>query len=129
MDQILIEGLLLRCVIGCRVEERRDVSDVVVDMTIGADASVVGFSDDPADMWDYRAVTKAVLADVAPPAQFFTVEALATRIARTVILDGKAPWAMVRVRKPGALRFANMVGIEIRRHAADFAVAQGVDAA
>jgi dihydroneopterin aldolase len=39
MDLITIEGLRLRCVIGCKTEERRDRFGVVVDLTVGADAA------------------------------------------------------------------------------------------
>ena len=61
MDLITIEGLRLRCVIGCKGEERRDRSDVVVDLAIAADAAAAGDSDDLADAWDYRAAAKAVV--------------------------------------------------------------------
>jgi FolB domain-containing protein len=99
VDLIEIDGLRLRCVIGCRDEERRDRSDVVIDLAIGTDARPAGDSDDLADAWDYRAAAKAVIADVEASA-CFTVEALATRIARAVVTGCQAP--LVRVRKPGA---------------------------
>lgn len=128
MDLIKIRGLLLRCVIGCNPEERRGLSDVVIDLDIAADVRAVGISDNPNDMWNYRTAAKAVIADVVD-SQFLTIEALATRIARTLVVEGKAPWAMVRVTKPGALRFADSVGVEIRRSADDFAAVQEADAA
>jgi FolB domain-containing protein len=120
MDLITIEGLRLRCVIGCKAEERRDRSDVVIDLTIAADAAAAGNSDDLGDAWDYRAAAKAVIAGVES-SQCFTVEALATRIARIVVCDRGAPWTRVHVRKPGALRFADTVGVCIERTPADFA--------
>lgn len=119
MDLITIEGLRLRCVIGCKAEERRDRSDVVIDLTVAVDATAAGDSDDLADAWDYRAAAKAVIADVES-SRCFTVEALATRIARIVVCDWSAPWARVHVRKPGALRFADTVGACVERAPADF---------
>ena len=119
VDLINIEGLRLRCVIGCKAEERRDRSDVVIDLTIGTDAGPAGDSDDLGDAWDYRAAAKAVIADVEA-SQCFTVEALAARIARVIVRDRNAPWARVRVRKPGALRFADSAGVVIERTSADF---------
>jgi FolB domain-containing protein len=95
VDVIEIEGLRLRCVIGCRDEERRDRSDVVIDLRIGTDARPAGVSDDLADAWDYRAAAKAVIAEVEA-STCFTVEALATQIARTLITGCKAPYARVR---------------------------------
>lgn len=120
MDLITIEGLRLRCVIGCKAEERRDRSDVVIDLTIAADAAAAGNSDDLGDAWDYRTAAKAVIASVES-SQCFTVEALASRIARVVVCDRGAPWTRVHVRKPGALRFADTVGVCIERTPADFA--------
>ena len=120
MDLIEIDGLRLRCVIGCRAEERRDRSDVVIDLRIGTDGRRAGGSDDLADAWDYRAAAKAVIAEVEASA-CFTVEALATRVARVVVAGCGAPYARVRVRKPGALRFADTAGLVIERTPADFA--------
>jgi FolB domain-containing protein len=120
MDLITIEGLRLRCVIGCKAEERRDRSDVVIDLAAGIDATAAGASDDLADAWDYRTAAKAVIAGVES-SQCFTVEALATLIARTLVCDQGAPWARVHVRKPGALRFADMAGVCIERGRAEFA--------
>jgi FolB domain-containing protein len=119
VDLIEIEGLRLRCVIGCKAEERRNRSDVVIDLTVGTDAGAAGVSDDLADAWDYRAAAKAVIAGVEA-SECFTVEALATRIARIVVCDRGAPWARVRVRKPGALRFADCAGLILERTSADF---------
>jgi FolB domain-containing protein len=120
VDLIEIEGLRLRCVIGCSAEERRDRSDVVIDLTVGTDARGAGASDDLADAWDYRAAAKAVITEVEA-SQCFTVEALATRVARIVVCGQGAPWARVRVRKPGALRFADSAGLVLERTPADFA--------
>lgn len=119
MDLIEIDGLRLRCVIGCRDEERRDRSDVVIDLQIGTDARGPASSDDLADAWDYRAAAKAVIAGVEASA-CFTVEALATRVAEIVVAGCGAPYARVRVRKPGALRFADSAGLVIERTSADF---------
>lgn len=120
VDLIEIEGLRLRCVIGCRDEERRDRSDVVIDLTVATNANAAGASDDLADAWDYRAATKAVIAEVEA-SRCYTVEALATRIARIVVCDRGASWARVKVRKPGALRFADNVGLVLERTPTDFA--------
>jgi FolB domain-containing protein len=120
MDLIEIKGLRLRCVIGWRDEERRDRSDVVIDLAVGTDAGTAGDSDDLADAWDYRAASKAVIAAVEA-SQYRTVEALATRVARVLVCDQEAQWARVRVRKPGALRFADSAGLVLERSPADFA--------
>lgn len=122
MDMIEVEGLRLRCVIGCTTEERRGRSDVVIDLTVGIDARPAGSSDDLADAWDYRAATKTVIAAVEG-SECFTVQALTTKIAQLAVCDLNAQWVRVRVRKPGALRFADTVGLILERTQADFAPA------
>lgn len=124
MDLIQIGGLRLRCIIGCKQEERRDRSDVVIDLRIGTDASLAAARDDLADGWDYRSAVKAVIAAVEG-SSCKTVEALATLVARTLVTGCGAPYVMVRVVKPGAVRFADMAGIEIERTASDFAAEGG----
>jgi FolB domain-containing protein len=120
MDVIEVDAMRLRCVIGWTPEERRDRSDVVIDLCIAVDAAPAGASDELADAWDYRTPVKAVIAHVEASA-YRTVEALATAIARILVLDHGAVSARVRVRKPGALRFCDSAGIVIERTPADFA--------
>ena len=120
MDFIEINALRLRCIIGCHIEERRDLSDVVIDLRIAVDARPAGASDELADAWNYRTATKAILSHVESSA-CRTVEALATAIAQIVVLDHNAASVRVRLHKPGALRFADSVGVLIERTAADFA--------
>jgi dihydroneopterin aldolase len=50
----------------------------------------------------------------------FLVEKLVTDLARLVITEFGVERVQVRVEKPGALRFAESVGIEIERTRADF---------
>jgi FolB domain-containing protein len=119
VDLIEIEALRLRCVIGCSAEERRDRSDVVIDLRIGIDAQSAGDSDALADAWNYRTPVKAVIALVEASA-YRTVEALAVAIARILVVDHGAPQVRVRVHKPGTLRFADSVGVVVERTPADF---------
>jgi FolB domain-containing protein len=119
VDLIEIDALRLRCVIGCSDEERRDRSDVVVDLRIGLDVRRAGVTDDIADGWNYRTAAKAVIA-LVEASSYRTVEALATAVARILVSDCRAPHAWVTVRKPGALRFADSVGVTIERTSADF---------
>jgi FolB domain-containing protein len=88
-------------------------------MTLFTDTRAAGLSDRIEDTLNYRTITKAVIAYVEESAHV-TVEALATNIAR-IAIEGGAGRAIVRVEKPGALRFARSVGVEIERGPADFA--------
>jgi FolB domain-containing protein len=118
-DKIIIRDLLLRCIIGVNEWERRDKQDVLIDLVIFTNVEDEGSSDDPAIILNYRSLTKAIIAHVEA-SQYKLVEALATSIARICCVDFKATKVIVRVEKPGALRFARSVGVEIEREPADF---------
>jgi FolB domain-containing protein len=124
VDLIEIDKLRLRCVIGTSETERRDRQDVVIDLRVGTDVRPAATSDELADVWNYRTPTKAVISAVEGSA-YQTVEALADRLARLLVLDHHAPYARVRVCKPGALRFADSVGLVIERTPADYAAVAG----
>ncbi len=120
MDIIEIDNLRLRCVIGFSPHERASRQDVVISLRIGTDARRAGQTDNPDDAFNYRTVTKAIIAHVEA-SEYFLVEKLAAEIARIIVAGHGAPYAQVRVHKPGALRFSDSVGIVIERTPADYA--------
>lgn len=126
MDHIEIEGLHLRCVIGVSAEERRDRSDVVIDLWVGMDVRPATMSDAIDDAWNYRTVTKAIIAHVEQ-SEYRTVEALAGAVARICVVEYGAPYVRARVHKPGALRFARTVGVSIDRRPIDYLNASDAD--
>ncbi len=118
-DQIYIKDLLVRGIIGINDWERKAAQDIVINITLTADLQASGESDDIADTANYRTITKKVIQHTETSARF-TVEALAHDIARLCLEDPAVRRAKVRVEKPGALRFARSVGVEITREASDF---------
>ncbi len=118
-DRILIRDLRVRAVIGINDWEREQPQDVVIQLTVFGDLARAGESDDIADTLNYRALAKAVIA-YAETSRHFLVEAMAAAIARLCIVEHGAPRVVVRVEKPGALRFADSVGVEIERRREDF---------
>ncbi len=117
-DRIVIKDLLLRGVIGVNDWEREVEQDILVNVTLFADLSKAGHSDDITDTANYRTITKKIIEHVRTSARF-TVEALAADVARICLSERGVERARVRIEKPGALRFANSVGVEIERTAAD----------
>ncbi len=120
MDEIEIENLRLRCIIGFSEHERKDKQDVVISLRIRTDMRRAGASDNPDDAFNYRTVTKGIIRHVEE-SSYYLVEALATAIARICVVEHGAAWVQVRVHKPGALRFADSVGVVIERTSDDFA--------
>lgn len=118
-DRILVRDLLVRGILGLNDWERKAKQDILVNVEIAVDAREAGRTDDMADSLDYRTVTKSII-EYVESSEHFLVEALAAEIARIVTVEHGAARVRVRVEKPGALRFARSVGIEIERISADF---------
>ena len=118
-DRILIKDLLLRGIIGINDWEREKKQDILINITLNADLTAAGMSDDILDTVNYRSITKRVIAYVEEN-QPYTVEHLAVQVARICLDEPGVDQATVRIEKPGALRFADSVGVEINRKASDF---------
>ncbi len=119
-DRIIIRDLLLRAVIGLNDWERKDRQDVLLNLTLFTDKRAEAAHDDAEHVLNYRTITKAIIAHVER-SNYYTVEALADAVARICVVEHAATRAVVRVEKPGALRFARSVGVEIERERADYA--------
>jgi FolB domain-containing protein len=113
-DQIQISDLHLRTIIGINDEERRNRQDVLINITLFADLSAAGRSDNIDDAVNYRTITKQVI-QLVEGSDFLLVEKMAAEIAAICLADTRVERARVRVEKPGALRFARSVGVEIER--------------
>jgi FolB domain-containing protein len=118
-DQIHIKDLLLRGIIGINDWERESQQDILINITLFGNFLQAGSSDRIEDGINYRTVTKKVIQCVEESSRF-TVEALATDIAKICLEQKGVIRARIRVEKPGALRFARSVGVEIERNAEDF---------
>jgi FolB domain-containing protein len=119
-DRIHITDLMLRTIIGVNDWERVERQDVLLNITLFGDLHAAGESDQIEDTINYRTVTKQIIQHVEE-SQRFTVEALAADVARICLQAEGVTRVWVRLEKPGALRFARSVGVEIERTAADFA--------
>lgn len=117
MDRIHIRDIALRCIIGINPEERREKQDVVIGITLYLDLSKPGRTDDFADTVDYAAIKKRIAA-LVEGSSYYLIEALAEAIAGACLdSDKRIQRIDVSVEKPGALRFARTVGVEISRKA------------
>ena len=113
-DRIHIRDLLVRCILGIYDEERRDKQDVIINITLHADLNVACASDRIEDTVNYKDVKKKVLAMVQD-SQYYLVERLAEHVAELALDAPLIERVDVTVEKPGALRFARSVAIEITR--------------
>lgn len=113
-DRILIRDLLVRGVVGVNEWERRVRQDILINIDLYADLAPAGSSDDIDQTVNYKDISKAVI-ELVEESRRFTVEALAADIAAICLGFPQTTSVRVQVEKPGALRFARSVGVEIQR--------------
>jgi FolB domain-containing protein len=118
MDKVIIKDLVARGVIGVNDWERKIQQEILINIIAFTDTRRAGISDNIQDCVDYKALSKKVLAH-AQSAAPLTVEAMANGIANLCLEDAKILRIIVRVEKPGAVRFAKSVGVEVERSRAD----------
>lgn len=113
-DFIDIHDLLLRTIIGINDDERVNRQDVLINLRMEVDLRPAACSDAIQDAVNYRTICKQVI-DFVEGGSFLLVERLAEEIAGLCLTDERVHSVRVRVEKPGALRFARSVGVEIER--------------
>lgn len=114
MDQVLIKDLVARGIIGVNDWERERPQEILINIVLFADLKKAGKTDNIEDCVDYRTVAKKVIAH-AESVHRLTVEALAADLARICLEVPGVVKVRLRVEKPGAVRFARSVGVEIER--------------
>jgi FolB domain-containing protein len=114
MDKIFIKDLVARGIIGVNDWEREKPQEILINITVFTNIGQAAKSDDLKDCVDYRALAKKVQVHAETVARF-TVEALAEDLADICLGEKGVEKAIVRVEKPGAVRFSRSVGVEIER--------------
>lgn len=114
MDKVFIKDLLVRGIIGIRDWEREKKQDILINVTVYTDTLRAAETDDINDCVDYSALTKKIQSH-AETAKRLTVEALANDLAKLCLEEKLVRKVVVRVEKPGAVRFAKSVGVEVER--------------
>ena len=113
-DQIQIEDLVVRTIIGIYDRERDRCQEVTINLTLWTDTRSAARSDDIEQAVDYRALTKTVI-DHVKDSRCMLLERLVEEIAILILENRSIVATRVKVEKPGALRYSRSVGIEIFR--------------
>ena len=114
MDKIIIKNLLARGIIGVNDWERNRPQNILINIILFTDTRPAALTDNLDDCVNYSTMSKKVLAH-AEAVNRLTVEALANDLARICLEEKGVQKVIVRVEKPGAVRFAESVGVEIER--------------
>ena len=112
MATIRITNLRLRTVIGANDWERDIKQDVVLNITITFDAKKSRATDSLEDTIDYKSLSKAIIQQVES-SSYYLLERLADAVLEIIMNDNRVQTATVRIDKPGALRFADSVSLEL----------------
>ncbi len=105
--------MAVRCIIGVNDHERHEKQDVIINITLHRDLREACATDDINDTVDYKTLKKALVAEIEE-SRYFLIERLAERVAE-ICLEYPIERVDVSVDKPGALRFARSVAVEITR--------------
>lgn len=118
LDKIFIRDLTARCILGIFPEERTKAQEVLINITLFSDTHRAGKTDCIEDTVDYTNIKNEVLT-LVENSSFFLVEKLAREIASSCLQAEGVEEVLVTVDKPGALRFARSVAVEIHRTKSD----------
>lgn len=94
--------------------ERKIRQKVLIDLELPADVRRAARRDRIEDAVNYKAIAKRIL-QVAGKSRYQLIESLAEKIASICLVEFHLPEVRVRVSKPGAIRGARNVGVEIYR--------------
>lgn len=100
-DRIELRGLTVRGHHGVFEHEKRDGQDFIVDIVVTMDLSRAGRSDDLGDTLDYGGLAQRAAEIIGgPPCNL--IEAVAARIADSVMEDSRVEAVEVTLHKPAA---------------------------
>ncbi len=114
MDRILIRALEVPCLVGINPEERVQKQTIRVDVDLECDLSPGTRSDRIEDTLNYRTLNKKMILEIRN-SRYGLIEALAERLCALCLEDQRVRCATVRIEKPGALRYARGVAVELVR--------------
>ena len=113
-DYIFLEGLEARCVIGIFDWERRIKQKILIGLEIPIDARRAARRDRIEDAVNYKTIAKRLVQEIEK-SRFNLVESLAEFIAQISLEKFNLHEITVRISKPGAIRGARNVGVQISR--------------
>ena len=113
-DKIFLEQLEVKCRIGIFDWERKIKQKIVLDLEFPADIRRAARRDRIEDTVNYKNIAKETIAFVSS-SECFLIETLAEKLAGLLLKKFKLPQIKIRLCKPGAIRGAKNVGVEIIR--------------
>jgi len=117
-DRIFLEELEVDCIIGVNDWERMVKQTVSIDYEIPCDIRPAAETDDIEQALDYKSISKWII-DFVEESEFYLIESLAERLALGCLEEFDIREISITVRKPGAIRHSQTVGVSITRDQRD----------
>ncbi|WP_394129670.1 dihydroneopterin aldolase [Shewanella maritima] len=114
MDKVLIRELAIETVIGVYEWEKTIKQILLIDLDMAWDNRKAAAGDDYQYALCYETVSNK-LTDLIQQQPIELIETIAEMIADTILTEFKVSWVKVVVMKPGAVKQAKSVGVEIVR--------------
>jgi D-erythro-7,8-dihydroneopterin triphosphate epimerase len=109
---IHITDLMLRAVIGGNDWEKNVRQDIIITIQLVYDAQKAVDTDAMKDAIDYKKLKRRIIDEIEK-SHYNLLESLVSRVLSIVMEDKRTLRATVRIEKPGALRYAKTVSVEM----------------
>ena len=114
MTVIRVKDLTIRTFIGFKPHEKKYKQDVIIQLEVDVDTSMVESNDDPetAGFYDYRNMSKSV-TKLVEESRFDLLEVLTRKVLDEIMDNPMIRKARVEIEKPHALRYSRTVSVEM----------------
>ena len=120
MTVIRVKDLSLRTFIGFKPHEKKHKQDVLIQLKVEVETSMVEHNDDyqSEGFYDYRSMTKSVIK-LVEESRFDLLEALTRKVLDEIMSNPLVKKAKVEIEKPHALRYSRTVSVEMSSERSD----------
>ena len=120
MTVIRVKDLSLRTFIGFKPHEKKHKQDVLIQLEVEVETSMVEHNDDyqAKGFYDYRSMTKSVIK-LVEESRYDLLEALTRKVLDEIMSNPLVKKAKVEIEKPHALRYSRTVSVEMSSERSD----------
>jgi len=120
MTVIRVKDLSLRSFIGFKPHEKKHKQDVLIQLEVEVETSMVEHNDDYQvdGFYDYRSMTKSVIK-LVEESRYDLLEALTRKVLDEIMSNPLVKKARVEIEKPHALRYSRTVSVEMSSERSD----------
>ena len=120
MTVIRVKDLSLRTFIGFKPHEKKHKQDVLIQLEVEVETSMVEQNDDyqAEGFYDYRSMTKSVIK-LVEESRFDLLEALTRKVLDEIMSNPLVKKAKGEIEKPHALRYSRTVSVEMTSQRSD----------